>query len=135
MPWIIVGSDHNLCRVRHVLMTSFLLVIGAMSMTWICDTITESGFGTFLYSHNIFIFFYFSYLKVFSQSLWSFLLNWICDIVHLHSDWARPRIYLFATLRYNLFSGNGSSLIICVGILTGYTDTLHRMLSNLSGKT
>ncbi|KMZ73957.1 Preprotein translocase subunit SCY2, chloroplastic [Zostera marina] len=60
-------------RVRHVLTTSFLLVIGAMTMIWICDTITESGFG------------------------------------------------------------NGSSLIICVGILTGYTDTLHRMLSNFSG--
>lgn len=34
-------------RVKHVMVTSFLLVLGAMSMTWICDTISESGFGTF----------------------------------------------------------------------------------------
>ncbi|AQK85725.1 Preprotein translocase subunit SCY2 chloroplastic [Zea mays] len=44
-----------------------------MSMTWICDTITEFGFG------------------------------------------------------------HGSSLIICVGILTGYTDTLHKMITQFSG--
>lgn len=30
-------------------------------------------------------------------------------------------------------SGQGSSLIICVGILTGYTDTLYKMLVQLSG--
>lgn len=30
-------------------------------------------------------------------------------------------------------SGQGSSLIICVGILTGYTDTLQKMLTQLSG--
>lgn len=30
-------------------------------------------------------------------------------------------------------SGQGSSLIICVGILTGYTDTLFKMLVQLSG--
>ena len=30
-------------------------------------------------------------------------------------------------------SGQGSSLIICVGILTGYTDTLYKMLSQLTG--
>ncbi|KAG6528333.1 preprotein translocase subunit SCY2, chloroplastic-like [Zingiber officinale] len=60
-------------RVKHVMVTSFLLVLGAMSMTWICDTISESGFG------------------------------------------------------------HGSSLIICVSILTGYTETLHKMLSQLSG--
>ncbi|MQL68982.1 hypothetical protein Taro_001251 [Colocasia esculenta] len=29
--------------------------------------------------------------------------------------------------------GHGSSLIICAGILTGYTDTLYKMLSQLSG--
>ena len=29
--------------------------------------------------------------------------------------------------------GQGSSLIICAGILTGYTDTLHKMLSQISG--
>ncbi|CAL1389769.1 unnamed protein product [Linum trigynum] len=60
-------------RFKHVMLTSLLLVCGAMTVTWICDTISESGFG------------------------------------------------------------QGSSLIICVGILTGYTDTLHKMLSQLSG--
>lgn len=60
-------------RFKHVMVTSFLLVFGAMTMTWICDKISESGFG------------------------------------------------------------QGSSLIICVGILTGYTDTLYKMLSQLSG--
>ncbi|KAF5462616.1 hypothetical protein F2P56_018606 [Juglans regia] len=60
-------------RVKHVMVTSLLLVCGTMTMTWICDTITESGFG------------------------------------------------------------QGSSLIICVGILTGYTETLYKMLSQLSG--
>nr|AAD24832.1 putative preprotein translocase SECY protein [Arabidopsis thaliana] len=57
----------------HVMMTSSLLVCGAMTMTWLCDTISESGFG------------------------------------------------------------HGSSLIICVGILTGYTETLHKMLNQISG--
>jgi len=60
-------------QVKHVMMTSSLLVCGAMTMTWLCDTISESGFG------------------------------------------------------------HGSSLIICVGILTGYTETLHKMLNQISG--
>ncbi|WVZ98417.1 hypothetical protein U9M48_043864 [Paspalum notatum var. saurae] len=60
-------------KVKHIIITSILLVLGAMSMTWICDTITESGFG------------------------------------------------------------HGSSLIICVGILTGYTDTLHKIVTQFSG--
>ncbi|XP_028550408.1 preprotein translocase subunit SCY2, chloroplastic isoform X1 [Dendrobium catenatum] len=60
-------------RFKHVVITSFLLVIGAMSMTWISDTISESGFG------------------------------------------------------------HGSSLIICAGILTGYTETLFKMFSHFSG--
>ncbi|XP_027160016.1 preprotein translocase subunit SCY2, chloroplastic [Coffea eugenioides] len=60
-------------RVKHVMLTSSLLVCGAMTMTWICDKITDAGFG------------------------------------------------------------QGSSLIICVGILTGYTDTLSKMLTQLSG--
>ncbi|GAV89495.1 SecY domain-containing protein, partial [Cephalotus follicularis] len=60
-------------RAKHVMVTAFLLVCGAMTMTWICDTISESGFG------------------------------------------------------------QGSSLVICVGILTGYTDTLYKMLAQLSG--
>ncbi|XP_010545036.1 PREDICTED: preprotein translocase subunit SCY2, chloroplastic [Tarenaya hassleriana] len=61
-------------RVKHVMVTAALMVCGAMTMTWICDTISESGFG------------------------------------------------------------HGSSLIICVGILTGYTETLHKMLTQISGR-
>lgn len=30
-----------------MIVTSFLLVCGAMTTTWICDTISESGFGNF----------------------------------------------------------------------------------------
>ncbi|GMH26028.1 hypothetical protein Nepgr_027871 [Nepenthes gracilis] len=60
-------------RVKHVMVTTLLLVCGAMSMSWICDKISESGFG------------------------------------------------------------QGSSLVICVGILTGYIDTLYKMLSQFSG--
>ncbi|XP_057509290.1 LOW QUALITY PROTEIN: preprotein translocase subunit SCY2, chloroplastic-like [Actinidia eriantha] len=70
LPYSIYAASH---RVKHVMVTSFLLVCGAMTMTWICDNITESGFG------------------------------------------------------------QGSSLVICVGILTGYTDTLYKMLSQLTG--
>ncbi|ONK55213.1 uncharacterized protein A4U43_UnF6340 [Asparagus officinalis] len=69
LQYSVYAASH---RFKHVIVTSFFLVLGAMSMTWICDTISESGFG------------------------------------------------------------QGSSLIICVGILTGYTDTLHKMLSQLS---
>ncbi|PPR87916.1 hypothetical protein GOBAR_AA32771 [Gossypium barbadense] len=67
------GHEKIKSYVKHVMVTAFLLVCGAMTMTWICDTISESGFG------------------------------------------------------------QGSSLIICVGILTGYTDTLYKMLTQLSG--
>ncbi|KAF3436308.1 hypothetical protein FNV43_RR23400 [Rhamnella rubrinervis] len=70
LPYSIYVASH---RVKHVIVTSLLLVCGAMTITWICDTISESGFG------------------------------------------------------------QGSSLIICVGILTGYTETLYNMLSRLSG--
>ncbi|KDP21470.1 hypothetical protein JCGZ_21941 [Jatropha curcas] len=70
LPYSIYAASH---RVKHVMVTAFLLVCGAMTTTWICDTISESGFG------------------------------------------------------------QGSSLIICVGILTGYTDTLHKMLCQFSG--
>lgn len=59
--------------VKHVMLTTFLLVCGAMTMTWICDKISDSGFG------------------------------------------------------------QGSSLVICVNILTGYTETLHKMLTQLAG--
>lgn len=62
-------------RFKHVVITSFLLVMGAMSMTWISDTISESGFG------------------------------------------------------------HGSSLIICAGILTGYRETLFKLLSQFAGNT
>ncbi|WCJ29198.1 Protein translocase subunit SecY [Euphorbia peplus] len=70
LPYSIYVASH---RVKHVIVTAALLVCGAMTVTWICDTISESGFG------------------------------------------------------------QGSSLIICVGILTGYTDTLYKMLCELSG--
>lgn len=44
--------NHNFfngfCSVKHVMVTAFLLVCGAMTMSWICDTISESGFGIFL---------------------------------------------------------------------------------------
>ncbi|PWA49226.1 SecY subunit domain-containing protein [Artemisia annua] len=59
-------------RTRHVMFTTMFLVSGAMTTTWICDKISDSGFG------------------------------------------------------------HGSSLLICVNILTGYTETLHKMLSQLS---
>ncbi|XP_048233324.1 preprotein translocase subunit SCY2, chloroplastic isoform X2 [Ricinus communis] len=70
LPYSIYAATH---RVKHVMVTALLLTCGAMTVTWICDTISESGFG------------------------------------------------------------QGSSLIICVGILTGYTDTLYKMLCQLSG--
>ncbi|KAL4558780.1 hypothetical protein LXL04_036982 [Taraxacum kok-saghyz] len=60
-------------RVKHVMLTTILLVSGAMTTTWICDKISDSGFG------------------------------------------------------------HGSSLLICVNILNGYIETLHKMLSQLSG--
>ncbi|KAL3685740.1 hypothetical protein R1sor_003762 [Riccia sorocarpa] len=55
----------------YVLITSSFLTVGAMSINWICEKITESGFG------------------------------------------------------------QGSSLIICISILTGYSENLYRMVSNL----
>ncbi|XP_073139385.1 preprotein translocase subunit SCY2, chloroplastic [Henckelia pumila] len=72
LPYSIYAASH---RVKHVIFTTWFLVCGAMTMTWICDKITESGFG------------------------------------------------------------QGSSLIICVSILTGYTDTLYKMLTQLSGSS
>ncbi|XP_016565642.2 preprotein translocase subunit SCY2, chloroplastic isoform X1 [Capsicum annuum] len=72
LPYSIYAANH---RVKHVLMTTSLLVYGAMTMSWICDKITESGFG------------------------------------------------------------QGSTLIICVGILTGYTDTLQKMLTQIAGSS
>ncbi|KAL8513570.1 hypothetical protein ACS0TY_012877 [Phlomoides rotata] len=72
LPYSIYAATH---RVKHVMITTLFLVCGAMTMTWICDKITESGFG------------------------------------------------------------QGSSLIICVSILTGYTDTLYKMLTQLSGSS
>ncbi|RDX84903.1 Preprotein translocase subunit SCY2, chloroplastic, partial [Mucuna pruriens] len=69
LPYSIYAASY---RVKHVMLTTVLLVCGAMTITWICDTISESGFG------------------------------------------------------------QGSSLIICVGILTGYMETLYKMLTQLS---
>lgn len=62
-------------RTKHVMFTAMLLVSGAMTTTWICDKISDSGFG------------------------------------------------------------HGSSLLICMNILTGYIETLHKMLSQLSGSS
>lgn len=70
LQYSIYAASH---RVKHVMVTSLLLVCGAMTMTWICDKISEAGFG------------------------------------------------------------QGSSLVICVGILTSYTSTLYKMLSQFSG--
>ncbi|KAK6937522.1 SecY/SEC61-alpha family [Dillenia turbinata] len=70
LQYSVYAASH---RVKHVMVTTLYLVCGAMTMTWICDKISEAGFG------------------------------------------------------------QGSSLIICVSILTGYTDTLYKMLSQLSG--
>ncbi|XP_068663356.1 preprotein translocase subunit SCY2, chloroplastic [Aristolochia californica] len=72
LPYSIYAASY---RFKHVTVTSFYLVMGAMTITWICDKISEAGFG------------------------------------------------------------QGSSLIICAGILTGYTDTLYKMFSQLSGST
>ncbi|KAK4408063.1 Preprotein translocase subunit SCY2, chloroplastic [Sesamum angolense] len=72
LPYSIYAASH---RAKHVMLTTLYLVCGAMTMTWICDKISESGFG------------------------------------------------------------QGSSLIICVSILTGYTDTLYKMLTQLSGSS
>ncbi|KAK7285368.1 hypothetical protein RJT34_20137 [Clitoria ternatea] len=69
LPYSIYAANY---RFKHVMVTTILLVCGAMTITWICDTISESGFG------------------------------------------------------------QGSSLIICVGILTGYMETLYKMLKQLS---
>nr|GMD22250.1 preprotein translocase subunit SCY2, chloroplastic [Ipomoea batatas] len=70
LPYSIYAASQ---RAKHVMVTTLLLVCGALTMTWISDKISEYGFG------------------------------------------------------------QGSTLIICVGILTGYTDTLYKMLNELSG--
>ncbi|CAN6452877.1 unnamed protein product [Victoria cruziana] len=62
-------------RISHVAVTTCLLVLGAMITTWICDKISEAGFG------------------------------------------------------------QGSSLLICIGILTGYTETLYKMVTQVLGST
>ncbi|KAF2325164.1 hypothetical protein GH714_024773 [Hevea brasiliensis] len=43
LPYSIYAASY---RVKHVMVTAFLLVCGAMTTTWICDTISESGFGS-----------------------------------------------------------------------------------------
>ncbi|KAJ3688049.1 hypothetical protein LUZ61_017213 [Rhynchospora tenuis] len=71
LQYSIYAASHKL---KHILTTSFLLVLGAMTTSWICDTISEAGFG------------------------------------------------------------HGSSLIVCAGILTGYTETLYKVIAQFSGK-
>lgn len=46
---VLDGQWFCLCSVKHVMVTSFLLVCGAMTVTWISDTISQSGFGTVPY--------------------------------------------------------------------------------------
>ncbi|CAK9227034.1 unnamed protein product [Sphagnum troendelagicum] len=62
----------NQSRFWYLVVTTGLLSAGAMSINWICEKITEAGFG------------------------------------------------------------QGSSLIICISILTGYSDSLYRMVSDFS---
>lgn len=38
-------SMYVVFRIKHVMLTTFLLVCGAMAMNWLCDKITDSGFG------------------------------------------------------------------------------------------
>ncbi|KAF4357635.1 hypothetical protein F8388_007171 [Cannabis sativa] len=45
LPYSIYVASH---RVKHVVITSLFLVCGAMTITWICDTISESGFGSIM---------------------------------------------------------------------------------------
>lgn len=88
-----------------MIVTSLLLVCGAMTITWICDTISESGFGTFQ-----------TYILANAHGFCFIIWNAVFfNLIHMH------------------ISGQGSSLVICVGILTGYTETLYNMLSQLSG--
>ncbi|KAK8339616.1 hypothetical protein V6Z12_A08G046500 [Gossypium hirsutum] len=51
VEFFISSSEKSPCYIqlqvlwaKHVMVTSFLLVCGAMTMKWICDTISESGF-------------------------------------------------------------------------------------------
>lgn len=100
------------CRVKHVMVTTLLLVCGAMTITWICDTISESGFGTGLDMLDIFI----------------------CTLILVLCIYDKTYTYPISCLFWFIFiSGQGSNLIICVGILTGYTEMLYNMLSRLSG--
>ncbi|RVW54929.1 Preprotein translocase subunit SCY2, chloroplastic [Vitis vinifera] len=42
LTYSVYAASH---RVKHVMVTTLFLVCGAMTMTWICDKISESGFG------------------------------------------------------------------------------------------
>eukprot|EP00252_Welwitschia_mirabilis_P002750 TRINITY_DN1271_c0_g1_i1.p1 TRINITY_DN1271_c0_g1~~TRINITY_DN1271_c0_g1_i1.p1 ORF type:complete len:568 (+),score=81.90 TRINITY_DN1271_c0_g1_i1:263-1966(+) len=69
LPYSIYSSTY---RYQHVMATTFLLTVGSMITIWICEKISESGFG------------------------------------------------------------HGTSLIICVNILTGYSDTLYKIITRFS---
>jgi hypothetical protein len=77
-------------RVKHIIITSLLLVLGAMSMTWICDTITESGFGNtlphaylwFIITSCIFVIYYNLSMLRMSCVLYE-LLHTLCHILML----------------------------------------------------
>ncbi|CAI9774346.1 unnamed protein product [Fraxinus pennsylvanica] len=41
VPYLIYAASH---RAKHVTVMTLVLIFGAMTMTWICDKISESGF-------------------------------------------------------------------------------------------
>lgn len=47
-PLRFMRQNLHCCRVKHVMVTTSLLVCGAMTTSWICDKITDSGFGIYL---------------------------------------------------------------------------------------
>jgi preprotein translocase subunit SecY len=55
----------------------------------------------------------------------------VIHLVHIFLYLVGTFVLIFSSM--SLHPGHGSSLIICVGILTGYTDTLHKMLTQFSG--
>ena len=68
LPYSVYAASH---RFRHILLSTNLLTMGSMITIWICEKISEAGFG------------------------------------------------------------HGTSLIICAGILTGYSYALYKMFTRL----
>lgn len=66
--------------------------------------------------------------------IWTLVLvYWYSSQLHILAK-IRSLILIFLFRCNCCISGQGSSLIICVGILTGYTEMLYNMLSRLSGR-